>query len=141
MNPIPEFVVEAPAAEQESEPMPTRERRQADTASAATLVQRDQVHALVQQLFFQYGTTAVRRVGFSGVDASADTAALCLEVAKALAARHRYDVGLIDAGALLDPLEAQLQLPVLNRGEVHWQVAPHLWMVPRRNWLDEDDSL
>lgn len=57
----------------------------------------EQIHALVQQLFFRHESGPVRHVGFSPVEASTETATLCLEVAKVLAATERYDVGLIDA--------------------------------------------
>src|ERR1019366_9506322 len=53
----------------------------------------------------------VRHVGFATIEQSTATATLCLEVARALAAEDRYDVGLIDAYPDSVPLETQLQIP------------------------------
>ena len=101
-------------------------------------VRDDQIHALVQQLFFRHESKPVRHVGFATVEASTETAMLCLEVAGALAEESRYDVGLIDAYPDSVPLETKLQIPSPNPAEATWPIAPRLWMVPRQSWLPED---
>lgn len=100
-------------------------------------VHDEQIHALVQQLFFRHESGPVRHAGFAPVEAFTATATLCLEVAKALAEEDRYDVGLIDAnpdGALL---QTELKMAPPNRAEASWPIAPRLWMVPRESWLGD----
>jgi hypothetical protein len=58
---------------------PTREQAQRKGVSLTASVHDDQIHALVQQLFFRHESKPVRHVGFATVDASTETAALCLE--------------------------------------------------------------
>jgi hypothetical protein len=108
--------------------------------SPAAAVQNDQIRALVQQLFFSEGSKAVRHVGFAPVEGSTATATLCLEVATALAESRRYDVGLIDANTEAVSLSRQLELDPPSRDNATWSVAPHLWMVPRQNWLQDDEG-
>jgi hypothetical protein len=122
------------AAEQ---PRP-REQAQSKGVSLIASVHDDQIHALVQQLFFRHESKPVRHVGFATVEASTETATLCLEVAGALAEESKYDVGLIDVYPDSVPLENKLQIPSPNPAEATWPIAPRLWMVPRRSWLPED---
>jgi len=103
----------------------------------ADSIRDEQIHALVQQLFFPPEAGLVRNVGFTPVDESARTAALCLEIARTLSEEGKYDVGLIDASSDAVPLEQQLQIPAPPRAEVTWPVAPRLWFVPRQNWWRE----
>ncbi len=100
-------------------------------------VHDEQIHALVQQLFFRHESGPVRHAGFAPVEASTATAALCLDVAKALAEEGRYDVGLIDAHPDGMLLQTQLQIASPNRAEATWPIAPRLWMAPRQSWLGD----
>lgn len=100
-------------------------------------IRGDQIHALVQQLFLRHASIPVRHVGFATVEASTETATLCLEVASALAEENSYDVGLIDAHSGPVLLQTQLEITVPNRAEATWPIAPHLWMVPRQSWQPE----
>jgi hypothetical protein len=115
-----------------------REQGQRKGVSLIASVHDDQIHALVQQLFFRHESKPVRHVGFATVEASTETATLCLEVAAALAEESRYDVGLIDAYPDSVPLETKLQIPSPDPAEATWPIAPRLWMVPRQSWLAED---
>jgi hypothetical protein len=118
--------------------LPTRERAQRNGVSPTASVRDDQIHALVQQLFFRHESKPVRHVGFATVEASTETAKLSLEVAGALAEEGRYDVGLIDAYPDSVPLETKLQIAAPNPAEATWLIAPRLWMVPRESWMPED---
>ncbi len=100
-------------------------------------VHNEQIHALVEQLFFRHESGPVRHAGFAPVEASTATANLCLEVAKALAQEDRYDVGLIDANPGAMFLQKQLQIASPNRAEATWPIAQRLWMVPRHSWLGD----
>jgi hypothetical protein len=117
---------------------PTREQAQRKGVSLIASVHDDQIHALVQQLFFRHESKPVRHVGFATVEASTETAVLCLEVAAALAEESKYDIGLIDAYPDSVPLETKLQIPSPDPAEATWLIAPRLWMVPRQSWLPED---
>jgi len=75
---------------------------------------------------------------FATIEPATATATLCLEIARALAAEDRYDVGLIDANPDSFPLQTQLQIPPPNRAEATWPIAPRLWMVPRQSWLPDE---
>jgi hypothetical protein len=114
-----------------------RERIPHRAASPTVSVHDEQIHALVQQLFFRHEAGPVRHVGFAAVESSTPTSALCLEVAQALAEEDRYDVGLIDAYPDSAPLQAQLQIAPPSRAEANWPIAPRLWMVPRQSWLPD----
>ena len=100
-----------------------------------TSVREEQIHALVQQLFFRHESAPVRHVGFAPVEASTATATLCLEVAKALAEEDQYDVGLIDATRIPVLLQTQLADSASQPPLTTWPIAPRLWMVPRQSWL------
>jgi hypothetical protein len=100
-------------------------------------VHDDQIHALVQQLFFRHESKPVRHVGFAPIDLSTTTETLSLEVAEALAEEDRYDVGLIDAHPDSVPLQTKLQIPSPNRAEGNCPIGSRLWLVPRQSWLPE----
>ena len=118
--------------------MPIRAEVRVEEAGFPSVSIRDeQIHSLVQQLFFRQEAGLVRNVGFTPVDTSTQTAPLCLQVATALAEEGNYDVGLIDASS--DPvlLQQQLQIPVPTHDKVTWAVSPRLWFVPRQSWWRE----
>ncbi len=112
----------------------------------AVSVRDEQIHALIQQLFFQTEAGLVRNVGFTPVEASAQTAPMCIDLAKALANEGKFDVGLIDASADGVPLQRRLQIeaPEYSREHSHEHsgekskdilpVAPRLWLVPWQSW-------
>jgi Mrp family chromosome partitioning ATPase len=135
VNTLLGLLAETPVTAEQPRVTPIREQVQRKAVSPTASVRDDQIHALVQQLFFRHESKPVRHVGFATVEASTATATLCLEVAKALAEDDRYDVGLIDAHPDSVPLQTQLHFPSPNRAEATWPIAPHLWMVPRQNWL------
>ena len=138
MNTLGELLTKRSVAAEEPSVAPTREQSQRKGVSLIASVRDDQIHALVQQLFFRHESKPVRHVGFATVEASTETAKLCLEVAGALAEESRYDIGLIDAYPDSVPLETRLQIPSPNPAEATWPIAPRLWMVPRQSWLPED---
>jgi hypothetical protein len=105
--------------------------------SPATSIRDEQIHSLVQQLFFQPDAEQVRNVGFTPVEASSQTAALCLDVAKALVGEGKFDVGLIDAGSGTARLQQQLQIPTPALTEVVWPISSRLWLVPHESWWPE----
>jgi len=133
-----ELLTKRSTAAEEPRVTPAREQAQHKGVPLIASVRDDQIHALVQQLFFRHESKPVRHVGFATVEASTETAMLCLEVAGALADESRYDVGLIDAYPDSVPLETKLQIPSPNPAEATWPIAPRLWMVPRQSWLPED---
>ena len=136
MNSFRELLVETPATEQ-PRVTPIREQVQRKAVFPADPIHDEQIRALVLQLFFQHESKPVRHVGFAAIEASTETATICLEVARVLAEQDRYDVGLIDAQPNSIPLQTQLQIPSPHRAEATWQVAPRLWMVPRQSWLPD----
>jgi len=133
-----ELLTKRSAATEEPRVIPAREQAERKGVSLTSSVRDDQIHALVQQLFFRHESKPVRHVGFATVEATTETATLCLEVAGALAEESRYDVGLIDAYPDSVPLESKLQIPSPKPAEATWPIAPRLWMVPRQSWLPED---
>jgi Mrp family chromosome partitioning ATPase len=114
-----------------------REAVASQAASHANSVRDEQIQALIQQLFFRHNSEAVQHVGFAAVEAGADTAQLCLDVATALAETGSHDVGLIDARLQSVPLHTELQIPTGNRTDTTWQIAPRLWLATRGTWLDD----
>jgi hypothetical protein len=124
----------APAPEQ-PRIIPIRDQVRREPVAAATTIHDEQIHALVQQVFFSHESTVARHVGFATVDPSTESAKLCLDVAQALARENAYDVGLIDARPDSVPLHTRLQIPFPKRVEGNWQIAPRLWLVPRQSWL------
>jgi Mrp family chromosome partitioning ATPase len=116
---------------------PIRERivRGPEPAVGERQVHNQQIHALVQQLFFRRESKPARHVGFVTVEGFTDTATLCLQVATVLADEDRYDVGLIDANPESLPLETRLKISVASRDEPTVTIGPRLWLVPRQSWL------
>jgi len=137
VNTLRELLAETLPVAEQPRPTPITEQVQQEAVSPAASVHDEQIHALVQQLFFRPESRPVRHVGFATIEPSTATTTLCLEVARALAAEGRYDVGLIDAHPDSVPLETQLQIPPPNPAEATWQIAPRLWMVPRQSWLPD----
>lgn len=135
MTTVRELPVEMPAAK--SRVTPIREQVQPRALYTPASIHDEQIHALVYQLFLRPESVPVRHVGFSSIEAATDTATLCLEVARALAAEERYDVGLIDAHSDSVRLQTHLRIPASSRGEPTWLIAPRLWMVPRQSWLPD----
>jgi hypothetical protein len=115
------------------------------TSSIQCAIRNDQIHSLVQQLFFRHESPPVRHVAFAPIEASTETANLCLEVARVLAEEGKYDVGLIDAHSdrLLpqsESLQTQLRIPSPSHPQASWPIGPRLWMVPRRSWLTNPEG-
>jgi len=137
MKNVAELIPEKPAT---SEPQRVASIREAAVNAAAprvNCVYDKQIQALVQQLFFRQQPAPVRHVGFAAVEAQTETAQLCLDVAMALAETSSHDVGLIDVRLHSVPLHTQLQIPADHRTDTSWQIAPRLWLAPRRTWLDD----
>ena len=105
--------------------------------SHANSVHEEQIHAVVQQLFFGRESGLVRNVGFTSVEASSQTASLCLDVASVLAEGNGYDVGLIDASFGPTPLQHELEITAPENGEVTCPVASRLWLAPRQSWWQQ----
>ena len=137
MNTLRALLAETPPAAEQPRTTPITEQVQREAVSPTASVHAEQIHALVQQLFFRPESRPVRHVGLATIEPSTATATLCLEVARALAAEDRYDVGLIDAYPDSVPLETQLQIPSPNPAVATWPIAPRLWMVPRQSWLPD----
>jgi len=135
-----ELLTEGPAAAEKPRATPTREQAPRGRVSPTASFHDDQIQSLVQQLFFRHESKPVRHVGFATVEASTETASLCLDVARALADEGRYDVGLIDAFPDAIPLQTQLKIPPPDPAEATWPIAPRLWLVPRQNWLPENSG-
>jgi hypothetical protein len=125
---------EAPAPEQ-PRVIPIREQIRPERISPTITTRDEQIHSLIQQVFFTHESSLVRHVGFVTADPSTESAGLCLDVAKALARGNVYDVGLIDARPDSSSLQARLQLPSPKNLDASWQIAPRLWLVPRQSWL------
>ena len=134
MNGSRELLVETPVAEH-PRITPIREQVQRKAVFPEDPIHDEQIHALVQQLFFQPESKPVRHVGFATIEASTESATLCFEVARTLAEQDKYGVGLIDAHPNSVPLQTRLQIAIPNRAEATWPLAPRLWMVPRQSWL------
>ena len=120
--------------------MPIREQARPKVVPANSAVRDDQIHALAQQLFFRPQSAPMHHVGFATVEASTETAKLCLDLARAVADLSRYDVGLIDAHQDASPLQTRLQIPTPARAETTWPIGRRLWMVPRQSWLPESSG-
>ena len=137
MNTLRELLAETPPAAERPPAAPITGQVQSEAVSQAVSVHDEQIHALVQQLFFRPQSRLVRHVGFAAIEPATATATLCLEIARTLAAEDRYDVGLIDANPDSFPLQNRLQIPPPHRAEATWPIAPRLWMVPRQSWLPD----
>jgi len=131
-----EILTEIRAADQPCS-APIREQAQGKAAFRAASIGEEQIHALVQQLFFRHESAPVRQVGFAPVEASTATATLCFEVARNLTEEGRYDVGLIDAHSDPIPLQTQLEIPTPDQAPATWPIGPRLWMVPRQSWRED----
>jgi len=138
VNTLRELLVETPPDAERPPTTPITGQAQREAVFPAVSVHDEQIHALVQQLFLRPESRPVRHVGFATIEPATATATLCLEIARALAAEDRYDVGLIDANPDSFPLQTQLQIPPPNRAEATWPIAPRLWMVPRQSWLPDE---
>jgi hypothetical protein len=114
-----------------------REAAASPTAPRVNSVHDEQIHSLVQQLFFRQDIAPVQHVGFAAAGTQTETAHLCLEVALALTETGSHDVGLIDVRLESAPLHTQLQIPAGNRADASWLIAPRLWLSPRQSWLDD----
>jgi Mrp family chromosome partitioning ATPase len=137
MNTLGELLAEKSTATEPQRVTSIREAAVSAAASRGNSVHDEQIQALVQQLFFRQDPAPVRHVGFAAVEPQTDTAQLCLDVALALAETGSHDIGLIDARLQSVPLHTQLQIPAGNRADTSWQIAPRLWLAPRRSWLDD----
>jgi Mrp family chromosome partitioning ATPase len=137
VNTLRELLAETPSAAEQPRVTPIREQVRRKAVSPTASVHDDQIHALVQQLFFRHESKPVRHVGFAAVEPSTETATLCLKAARALAEENRYDVGLIDAHPDSVLLQNQLQIPPPHRAEATWPIGPRLCMVPRQSWLPQ----
>jgi Mrp family chromosome partitioning ATPase len=137
MNTLAQLIAEKPAATQPQGVTSIREMADGPVASRVYSVRDEQIQSLVQQLFFRQDPAPVRHVGFAAVGTQSETAELCLDVAVALSETGSHDIGLIDARLQSVPLHTQLQIPGDNHTETSWQIAPRLWLAPRRSWLDD----
>jgi len=137
VNAFRELLADTPMAAVQRLLSPIRESIPRPAASPVAPVHAEQIHALVQQLFFRDESNAARYVGFTTIEAATQTATLCLEVAQALAEQDCYKVGLIDARPDSVLLQTQLQIPSKNLASAPWLIAPRLWMVPRQSWLPD----
>lgn len=117
-----------------------REQSRKNAISSADWASSEQIQTLARQLFFREELPSVRHVGFATVDASTETASLCLAIANLLASEDKYDVGLIDAQPESVGLHNALQISCPNRTEAPWLIEPRLWMVPRQSWLPDIDQ-
>lgn len=106
-------------------------------ASPRVSMRDEQIHTLVQQLFFHREGGQVRNAGFSPVEESAQAAPICLDVAKALAGEGKYDIGLIDASSDAVPLQQRLRIAAPTDLKVTWPISSRLWLVPRESWWRE----
>lgn len=140
MSTLGELLRDYPAAvDRCATPTPAEVRVEGVSARAES-IRDEQIHRLVQHLFFRHETGAVRNVGFAPVDASTQTAPLCLQVATVLSEGGKYDVGLIDASSDPVPLHERLQIPMSTRDRVAWPVSRRLRLVPRQSWWQESDE-
>lgn len=139
MNTLAGLLTEAPIAP-DIQGMPSIQEAAVETVRTMGSVRDEQIQSLVHQLFFRPAATPVRHVGFVAADPETETAQLCLDVATALAGMGTYDVGLIDARLQSVALHTQLEITPDRDEGVAWQIAPRLWLAPRRIWLDDSPS-
>jgi hypothetical protein len=132
---FPELIIDAPSIVEQSDAAPLFAGIPSRTVSTPASIHEEQIYALVQQLFFRHESALVRHVVFAPAEASTATAALCLDVASALAEEDKYDIGLIDAHSDPVVLQTQLQIPPPSLPLTTWPIGPRLWMVPRQSWL------
>jgi Mrp family chromosome partitioning ATPase len=132
------LLADAPALTEPQRVTPIRESGPSPSFFPASSVHEEQIMGLVQQLFFRQNPAVVRHVGFAPLESQTGSAQLCLDVAVALAESGSHDVGLIDARLRCPPLHTELEIPVGNRPDVSWPIAPRLWLTPRTCWLGDD---
>jgi len=128
--PLPEEF--PPAAEKVV--VPIRDEAADGAIARAVSVRDEQIHGLIQQLFFREEPGLVRNVGFAPIETSPQTAPMCIDLAKALASGGRYDVGLIDASGDATPLQQLLQVEAPDSTKDIWPVVSNLWLVPWQSW-------
>lgn len=126
-----------PPAPAERPAAPPRPAVLATPAQRPASLHHEQIHTLVQNLFFGYASAPVRNVGFAPADADTRTSTLCLDVARLLAAVGQYDVGLFDTGLTAPSLPETLRITPPIRAAEPWPLARRLWLVPRQCWLPE----
>jgi len=143
MNTLRELLLEPEPAAEQPRMTPIREgvhepaRR---AVSAPSPAHDEQIHGLVQQLFFRNESRLIRHVAFAPAEELIATAALCLDVARAVAEEGRYDVVLIDARLGSSALHSELKIASPTRAESSWQIAPRLWIAPRQTWLPDSSG-
>jgi hypothetical protein len=108
-----------------------------ETAWPVASVRDEQIYRLAQQLFFRKETGVVRNVGFSAIEASAEAAPMCLDLARALASEGNCDVGLIDASSDVIPLHQQMRIRTSAHSDLTWMISSRLWFVSRQSWWRE----
>lgn len=135
MSTLVSILAEEPRVAEPARVTSIREEVRDEAVSRVASLRDEQIRALVAQLFFQPESGPVRHVGFAASEPSTETAPLCLEVAHALAAEGRYDVGLVDANPGAVPLQTQLDVAPSLSSETTWLIAPRLWLVPSQNWV------
>jgi Mrp family chromosome partitioning ATPase len=111
----------------------------APSASRLAPLRREQIESLVHELFLQHAIAPLRRVGFAASEETTQTGQVCFDVAQVLAEESSHDVGLIDATSTSEPLEVQFQVEATALTQSESSVAPHLWFVPRRAWMPDND--
>jgi hypothetical protein len=131
------LLIEKPAEPESQRRASPREEVSAGTSFRVDSIRDQQIQALVQQLFFRHGSAAVKHVGFTAAEVQTETAQLCFDVATMLAESDSRDVGLIDARLHSLPLHTELEIAPGASQDTEWQIAPRLWLVPRRTWLDD----
>ncbi len=121
----------------EKERVVSRPSRAAHTTlSLPASLYHEQIQSLIQQIFLQPESASVRHVGLAATEDSAEIGQLCFEMAQMLAESKQYDVGLIDASPGSIQLETHLELTPPENPITAWPIAPHLWFVPRQNWMN-----
>lgn len=135
MSTLVSILTERPHVPEQPRVTPIREDVRDEAVFRRSSLRDDQIHALVEQLFFRPDLRPARYVGFTASETSTETTQLCLEVARALSEGSRYDVGLVDANPDAVPLQTQLDVAPTPRPEAIWPIAPRLWLVPRQSWL------
>ena len=140
MSTLVSIFAEIPHVTEQPHVTPIRADVRDETVSHGASLRDEQFQALVEQLFFRPDSGPVRYVGFTASEPLGDTAQLCLEVARTLADKGRYDVGLVDASPDAVPLQTQLGVAPTLRPEASWPMAPRLWLVPRQSWLPSGEG-
>jgi len=135
MTSLGECLREPPAAAER--PAATVRAEVLSPAPRPASLHQEQIHTLVQNLFFGYASAPVRNVGFAPADPPTQASALCFEAARVLAAAGQYDVGLFDATSTKASLPEALQIAPPANVDEPWPLARRLWLIPRQSWLPE----